>query len=134
MAELAKHMNETEQQIKEWQLIVKDPISIDQRLNEDDDATLGDLVADEDEESPIEELHHHQVTKTIAEVLATLDEREADIISRRFGLDNQKAQTLEDIGKVYGLSKERIRQIEDKAMRKLRNPMRAGMLRECLEC
>ena len=133
VTELAKHMGETEKQVKDLQAIVKDPISIDQRLNDEDDATIGDLVADDSETSPMEDIHHEQITKTITEVLATLDEREADIISRRFGLNNQKAQTLEDIGKVYGLSKERIRQIEDKAMRKLRNPMRAGMLRECLD-
>ena len=131
--EIAGRMNETEEKIKEWQSIVKDPVSMDQKLNDDDEATIGDLVADECETSPIEDIHQEQVSKTITEVLSTLDEREADIIARRFGLGNRKAQTLDDIGKDYGLSKERIRQIEEKAMRKLRNPMRASMLRECLE-
>ena len=132
--EIALRLGEPEEKVKEWQAIVKEPVSIDQRINDDDEATLGDLVADDSEESPIEDIHQEQVSKTIQEVLATLDEREADIIARRFGLGNRRAQTLDDIGKDYGLSKERIRQIEEKAMRKLRNPMRADMLRECLEC
>lgn len=131
--EIAERMGEKEEKVKEWREIVKDPVSIDQRINDDDDVTLGDLVADEPETSPIEEICQQQVSQRIESVLATLDEREADILARRFGLRNIKAQTLEDIGREYGLSKERIRQIEEKAMRKLRNPMRAGMLRECLE-
>lgn len=132
--EIADRIGETEEKVKELRAIVKDPVSIDQRINEDDDVTLGDLVADEEDNSPIDDIHQEQVSKTISEVLSTLDEREADIIARRFGLGNRKAQTLEEVGKDYGLTKERIRQIEEKAMRKLRNPMRAGMLRECLEC
>ena len=131
--EIADRIGETEEKIKELRAIVKDPVSIDQRINEDDDVTLGDLVADEENNSPIDDIHQEQVSKTISEVLSTLDEREADIIARRFGLGNRKAQTLEEVGKDYGLTKERIRQIEEKAMRKLRNPMRADMLRECLE-
>lgn len=131
--EISERMGEDESKVKEWRSIVKDPISIDQRINEDDDATLGDLVADDSEESPIEDIHQEQISKTIKEVLSTLDEREADIIARRFGLGNHRAQTLDDIGKDYGLSKERVRQIEEKAMKKLRNPVRAGILRECLE-
>jgi RNA polymerase primary sigma factor len=131
--EIAAKMGEEEENIKKWRAIIKDPVSIDQRINDEDEATLGDLIADEDEVSPIEDIHQEQVSKTIHEVLSTLEAREADVIMRRFGLNNYKAQTLEDIGRDYGLSKERIRQIEEKAMRKLRNPMRAGMLKECLE-
>lgn len=131
--EIAKRMGEPEEKVREWRAIVKDPVSIDQRLTDDDDATIGDLIADDSIESPIEDIHQEQMNKTIKEVLSTLDEREADVIARRFGLGNRKAQTLEEVGKDYGLSKERIRQIEEKAMRKLRNPIRADMLRECLE-
>lgn len=131
--EIAERMNEPEEKVKEWRAIVKDPVSIDQRINEDDEATLGDLVADEEEVTAIDDIHQEEIARKVADVLSTLDEREADIIARRFGLGNRRAQTLDDIGKDYGLSKERIRQIEEKAMRKLRNPMRAGVLRECLE-
>ena len=133
IAEIAAAMEETEEKVRELRAIVKDPISIDQSINDEDDATIGDLVADDSIESPIENLHQEEVAKKVKNVLSTLDEREADIIKRRFGIGNCRAQTLDDIGKDYGLSKERIRQIEEKAMRKLRNPMRASMLKECLE-
>lgn len=130
--EIAERMEEEENRVKEWRAIVKDPVSIDQRINEDDEATLGDLVADEEDISPIEEIHQEQVTQKVTDVLLTLETREADVIRRRFGI-GMRAQTLEEVGQDYGLSKERIRQIEEKAMRKLRNPMRASALRECLE-
>ena len=133
VAEIAAAMEETEEKVRELRAIVKDPISIDQSINDEDDATIGDLVADDSIESPIENLHQEEVAKKVKNILSTLDEREADIIKRRFGIGNRRAQTLDDIGKDYGLSKERIRQIEEKAMRKLRNPMRASMLKECLE-
>ena len=130
--EIAERMGEEENRVKEWRAIVKDPVSIDQRINEDDEATLGDLGADEEDISPIEEIHQEQVTQKVTDVLLTLETREADVIRRRFGI-GMRAQTLEEVGQDYGLSKERIRQIEEKAMRKLRNPMRASALRECLE-
>lgn len=133
IAEIARLMEVDEKKVKELRSIVKDPVSIDQSINDEDDATIGDLVADESNESPLEDLFKEEVTKKIQDVLATLDTREADVLVRRYGLNNQKAQTLEEIGKEYKLSKERIRQIEEKALKKLRNPMRAGLLRECLE-
>ena len=131
--EIADRMGLDEKKVKELREIVKDPISIDQNINDEDDATIGDLVADESNDHPIEDLFKEEVTKRVQDVLATLDNREADVLVRRYGLNNQKAQTLEEIGKEYRLSKERIRQIEEKALKKLRNPMRAGLLRECLE-
>ena len=131
--EIAERMNEPEGEVKTLYAVIKEPVSIDQRINDEDEATIGDLIADDSIESPLDQLFHEDISKTVKEVLSTLDEREADIITRRFGIGNQKMQTLEDIGQVYGLSKERIRQIEEKAMRKLRNPMRAGILREFLE-
>ena len=131
--EVALRMGIAEEKVKELRAIVKDPISIDQSINDEDDATIGDLVADESNDHPIEALFKEEVTKKVQDVLATLDTREADVLVRRYGLNNQKAQTLEEIGREYKLSKERIRQIEEKALKKLRNPMRAGLLRECLE-
>lgn len=131
--EIAARLGIDEKKVKELRAIVKEPVSIDQRLSEDDDATIGDLVADENIESPLEAIFKEDVTKRIQGLLSTLDERESDVLVRRYGLNNQKAQTLEEIGKAYQLSKERIRQIEEKALRKLRNPMRASMIRDCLE-
>ena len=132
-AEIAQIMQIDETKVKELQSVVKNPVSIDQKINDDDEATLGDLVADEDVETPIDTIFQEEVAQKIKDVLATLDAREADIIARRYGLGIHKAQTLEEIGKEYKLSKERIRQIEEKALRKLRNPMRASMLKDCLE-
>lgn len=133
ISEIAARMGIEESKVKELQAIIKEPVSIDQSINDEDDATIGDLVADESYEAPIENVFKEHVTKRVKEVLLTLDDREADVISRRYGLYSTKPQTLEEIGKVLGITKERVRQIEDKALRKLRNPMRTEMLKECLE-
>ena len=132
-AEIAKVMEIEETKVKELRAIVKDPISIDQTINDEEDATIEDLIADDSIEAPEKELIYEEQTKAISSVLATLDKREADIIARRYGLSGRKAQTLEEVGKDYGLTKERIRQIEERAMKKLRNPLRTEILRECLE-
>ena len=132
-SEIACRMNIDEKKVRELQSIVKDPISMDQSINDDDDGVIGDLVADDSIENPLEELHREEVTKTVAEVLNTLEEREADVLRRRYGISQAHPQTLDEIGKIYGLSKERVRQIEEKALKKLRNPMRSGALRVFLE-
>jgi RNA polymerase primary sigma factor len=134
IAEIAKAMDIEESKVRELRSIVKDPVSIDQSINDEDDATIEDLIADDSIKAPEERLIQEETAKAIQNVLTTLDEREADIIARRYGLGGRKAQTLEEVGKDYGLTKERIRQIEEKAMKKLRNPLRTEMLRECLEC
>ena len=130
--EIAALMGIEEKKVRELQLIVKDPISIDQTINDEEDATIGDLIADEDYESPIESIYREQTSTAIDCVLKTLDSREADVIKLRYGLNGKKPQTLDEIGKEYNLSKERIRQIEEKALSKLRHPMRANMLRNFL--
>lgn len=130
--EIAALMGVEEKKVRELQSIVKDPISIDQTINDEEDATIGDLIADEDYESPIESIYREQTSTAIDCVLKTLDSREADIIKLRYGLNGKKPQTLDEIGKEYNLSKERIRQIEEKALSKLRHPMRSNMLRNFL--
>lgn len=132
-AEIAARMGVDETKVKELQAIVKEPISIDQSINDEDDATVADLVADTSIESPIVDLHKEEVSKKIKDVLSTLDEREAEVLCRRYGITTGRPQTLEEIGNAYGLSKERIRQIETKALNKLRHPVRAGMLKDYLE-
>lgn len=130
--EIATAMGVSMDTVKKLQTIVKEPISMEITLSEDDDSSIGDLVADETEE-PMEKLWKEDVSKKIHEILATLDPREAEIIAMRYGIGFPKARTLEEIGKQFGLTKERIRQIETKALHKLRNPIRSTQLRECLE-
>ena len=132
-AEIAKYMNIDEDKVKELMAIVKEPVSIDQTINDEDDATIGDLVADDSEESPIETIHCEEVSNAIRNVLSTLETREAEIVALRYGLYGKRPKTLEEVGAIYGLTKERIRQIENKAMNKLRHPMRAGLLKECFD-
>ena len=131
-AEIAVYMGESELKIKEWRTIVKEPISMESTIGDDEESSIGDLVADE-EEAPIEAIYQEEVSNTIKSVLSTLEPREADIISMRFGIGYPAPRTLEEIGAHYSLSKERIRQIEAMALKKLRNPMRTKMLKECLE-
>lgn len=133
VAQIAERMGLSEEKVRELQAIVKEPVSIDQTISEDEDATIGDLIADEEDESPIEKLFQEDVRNKLKTVLETLDRREMDVLLRRYGIGYQKAQTLEEIGSHYKLTKERIRQIEEKALKKMRNPMRTKMLRECLE-
>jgi RNA polymerase primary sigma factor len=132
VAELAVATGFEEKKVRELQSIVKEPVSLDSTVNDDDDTTVGDLVADEAAD-PIENIYKEEVNKIIETVLSTLDEREAEVIKLRYGLDNGSPLTLEDVGKRFQLTKERIRQIEAKALKKLRNPIRANMLKECLE-
>lgn len=131
--ELAARMNVEEKKVRELQAVIKDPVSMDNTLTEDDETTIGDLIADDSEESPIESIVKEQTHNILEGVLGTLEEREAEVLKMRYGIGYAKPKTLEEVGSYYSLSKERIRQIEEKALKKLRNPMRAGILRECLE-
>ena len=133
VAEIAAHMQVEEKKVQWLQSIVKEPVSIDQTINEDEDATIGDLVADEDDFSPLDEMYQEEVSGALKNVLATLDSREAEVLSLRYGIGYSKPKTLEEIGAIYGLTKERIRQIENKALTKLRHPIRANMLKNYLE-
>lgn len=132
LAELAAALNITVEKVKELQAI-KEPSSLDTTIGDDEDTTVGDLVADSSVEDPGEAIFREQISKKIQTVLSTLDEREQKVITMRYGLGNNKPKTLEEIGEAFGLTRERIRQIENQALRKLRNPARANMLKGCLE-
>lgn len=132
-AELAARLQIKEEEVKSLQSIVKDPISMETALNDEEDATIGDLVADEDEGHFEDEVHQNEVSTKVLQVLQTLSEREAEVLKLRYGIGNARAKTLEEVGEVFGVSKERVRQIEANALKKLRNPVRANMLRDCLE-
>lgn len=131
--EIATRMELTVEKVKELMTIVKEPTSLDATLSDDDETTVGDLVADESVEDFNTSIFQEEVAKTIQEVLLTLDPREQEVITMRYGLKGTKARTLEEIGNHFSLTKERIRQIEEKALRKLRNPIRSEKLRYCLE-
>lgn len=106
--------------------------SLDVPIDDDGEVCMGDLIADSTATNAITDLIDEANAKIIDDVLSTLSIREADILRMRFGINTIKPMTLEEVGKHYGLSKERIRQIESNALRKLRNPMRTKMLREAL--
>lgn len=106
--------------------------SLDVPIGEDEETSVGDLIADPRLENPLKKLTEECNKEIIESVLSTLTKREADVLRRRFGLETGEPQTLEEIGQSYGITRERIRQIETKAMRKMRNPMRVKVLKEAL--
>jgi RNA polymerase primary sigma factor len=127
--EIAEELGVEVKKIEEIEKIVKDPVSLNASLNDEDDGTVEDLVADPNAIKPEDKIDNELLSKAIAQVLPTLDEREQEVIIARYGLNQAKPKTLDQLGVEYGVSKERIRQIEQKALRKLRNPMRADLLR-----
>lgn len=106
--------------------------SLDTPIDDDGETTMSDLIADISNENPYQKMVQQANIEIVDSVLSTLSNKEAEVLRMRFGINANKAMTLEEVGTHYGLSKERIRQIENKAIRKLRNPMRARMLREAM--
>lgn len=127
--EIAKYLNMEVKKIKELETLIKDPISLNTALNDEDDGTLEDLVADPNQDRPDDRIDNELRAKAINTVLNTLGEREKNVIIARFGLNGTRAKTLEEIAAEYKLTKERIRQIEQAALHKLRNPARLDTLR-----
>ena len=127
--EMSKYMELDIKKIKEIENLIKDPISLNTTLNDEDDGTLEDLVADPNQERPDDRIDNELRAKAINSVLETLGEREKNVIIARFGLNGTRAKTLEEIAAEYKLTKERIRQIEQAALHKLRNPRRLDALR-----
>ena len=106
--------------------------SLDLAVDDDGETTIGDLIADHSTENPYQNLVQEANSQIVEAVLSTLSTKEADILRMRFGIGADKPMTLEEVGKHYGVTRERIRQVENKAIRKLRNPLRANMLREAM--
>lgn len=127
--EIASKMKMPVKKVKEIEELIKDPISLNSPLNDEDDGTIEDVVADYSLENPDDKIDNELLAKAINSVLSTLDSRESEIIILRFGLNGERPQTLDEVGKKYNLTKERIRQIENKALRKLRNPARINKLK-----
>ena len=127
--EVAVRMKLEIKKVKEIETLIKDPVSLNTALNDEDDGTLEDLVADPNQDKPDDRIDNELRAKAINGVLETLSERERNVIIARFGLNGQKARTLDEIAAEYKLTKERIRQIEQGALFKLRNPRRLDTLR-----
>lgn len=131
--EIAKYMKLEVEKVKEIETLIKDPVSLSTSLNDEDDGTLEDLIADPNQEKPEDRIDNELRAKAINAILNTLDEREKDIIIARFGLNGTRAKTLDELAAEYKLTKERIRQIEQKALHKLRNPARLEALKPHLD-
>ncbi len=128
--EIAKEMDVSVQRVLEIQKIAQDPVSLETPIGEEDDSHLGDFIQDEDSPSPQDAASYTMLREQLDEVMSTLTPREAKVLRLRFGLDDGKARTLEEVGKEFQVTRERIRQIEAKALRKLRHPSRSKKLKE----
>jgi len=128
--ELAKKMNISVDKIRDIYKISQEPVSLETPIGEEDDSHLGDFIKDERNMSPEEFATHEMLKDEISDVLLTLTEREEKVIRLRFGLEDGKSRTLEEVGQMFGVTRERIRQIEAKALRKLRHPSRSRKLKD----
>ena len=130
--ELAKKMNMSIDKVRDIYKISQEPVSLETPIGEEDDSHLGDFIKDERNMSPEEYATNEMLKDEISEVLLTLTEREEKVIRLRFGLQDGKSRTLEEVGQMFGVTRERIRQIEAKALRKLRHPSRSRKLKDYL--
>ena len=131
--ELAKEMDMPEDKIRKVLKIAKEPISMETPIGDDEDSHLGDFIEDQNAGSPVESATDTGLTETVRDVLAGLTPREAKVLRMRFGIDMNTDHTLEEVGKQFDVTRERIRQIEAKALRKLRHPSRSEQLRSFLD-
>lgn len=128
--EIAEEMEIPVEKVLEIQKIAQDPVSLETPIGEEDDSHLGDFIQDDDSPSPQDAASYTMLREQLEEVMRTLTPREAKVLRLRFGLDDGKARTLEEVGKQFNVTRERIRQIEAKALRKLRHPSRSKKLKE----
>ena len=128
--EIAAEMEIPVEKVLEIQKIAQDPVSLETPIGEEDDSHLGDFIPDDDSPSPQDAASYTMLREQLNEIMETLTPREAKVLRLRFGLDDGKARTLEEVGKEFNVTRERIRQIEAKALRKLRHPSRSKKLKE----
>ena len=131
--ELAVRVQLEPDRVRELLRISQDPLSLDSPVGEEDESNLGDFIQDESADSPADAATRVMLSNAVGEVLNELSEREQEIVRLRFGLDGGQAKTLEEVGREFGVTRERIRQIEAKTLAKLRHPQRSQRLREFLE-
>ena len=131
--EIAKAMGISEEKVREIIKIAQEPVSLETPIGEEEDSHLGDFIPDDDAPAPDNMATYAMLKKQLNEVLSTLTPREEKVLRLRFGLDDGKTRTLEDVGKEFNVTRERIRQIEAKALRKLRHPSRSKRLKDYLD-
>ncbi|MGN0161265.1 MAG: RNA polymerase sigma factor RpoD [Lachnospiraceae bacterium] len=131
--EIAKAMDLPVERVREIQKISQEPVSLETPIGEEEDSHLGDFIQDDNVPVPADEAAFTLLKEQLAEVLSTLTDREQKVLRLRFGLDDGKARTLEEVGTTFGVTRERIRQIEAKALRKLRHPSRSRKLKDYLD-
>jgi len=131
--EISKEMGMSVEKVREIQKIAQEPVSLETPIGEEDDSHLGDFIPDEDAPAPAEAASFSLLKEQLVDVLSTLTPREEKVLRLRFGLDDGRARTLEEVGREFQVTRERIRQIEAKALRKLRHPSRSKKLKDYLE-
>ncbi|WP_035618731.1 RNA polymerase sigma factor RpoD [Lacticigenium naphthae] len=131
--EIGAEMDLPTEKVREILKISQEPVSLETPIGEEDDSHLGDFIEDNDATSPADNAAYELLKEQLEDVLDTLTDREENVLRLRFGLDDGRQRTLEDVGKVFGVTRERIRQIEAKALRKLRHPSRSKQLKDFLE-
>jgi RNA polymerase primary sigma factor len=131
--EVAEEVGMTPERVREIQRISLDPLSLDSPVGDEDDSYLADFIKDDGAEEPDDAATRQMLQNEVRTVLGELNEREQQVVIMRFGLDDEQPRTLEEVGKEFGVTRERIRQIESKTLAKLRHPHRSQKLREYLE-
>ncbi|KGX88904.1 RNA polymerase sigma factor RpoD [Pontibacillus litoralis] len=131
--EIAEDMELTPEKVREILKIAQEPVSLETPIGEEDDSHLGDFIEDQEATSPSDHAAYELLKEQLEDVLDTLTDREENVLRLRFGLDDGRTRTLEEVGKVFGVTRERIRQIEAKALRKLRHPSRSKRLKDFLD-
>ena len=126
-------MDVTPERVREILKISQEPVSLETPIGEEEDSHLGDFIEDRSALAPADAASYQLLKEQVEDVLCTLNEREARVLQLRFGLEDGRSRTLEEVGKDFGVTRERIRQIEAKALRKLRHPNRSKKLRDFLE-
>ncbi len=131
--EIAKEMNMPVEKVREIMKLAQEPVSLETPIGEEEDSHLGDFIPDDDAPAPAEAASYTLLREQLNEVLHTLTEREEEVLKLRFGLEDGRTRTLEEVGKEFNITRERIRQIEAKALRKLRHPSRSKRLKDYLD-
>ncbi|WLV23584.1 RNA polymerase sigma factor RpoD [Aciduricibacillus chroicocephali] len=131
--EIGKEMELSPEKVRDILKIAQEPVSLETPIGEEDDSHLGDFIEDQEAVSPSDHAAYELLKEQLEDVLDTLTDREENVLRLRFGLDDGRTRTLEEVGKVFGVTRERIRQIEAKALRKLRHPSRSKRLKDFLD-